>query len=298
MPCPAGGRPIRSRSSGPMPTMTNRSSRRPSGGEHAHRAVAGVHVPHRGLHDVVQRRLELAAGGGRAQRGGEHRRDVHVGGRGAGRAVGRGHGPTVGGLAGTGSGPGTSGRRSARRGRSGTTGEATAGRGPGHGLAEQGLAAGADERRGRRRWVAAVSASKTGRSRTAVRVRPCTPVSAIARSTWASSRSWAARCARTSDARRALERIAVRGVEDADGDDGRLAAGGLAQRPHQGAVAGGRAVDLDDAARGSAGAAAAGAVAAARRPGRGLSARTSTEPADCGSAPGPSPAPGQVGCRS
>ena len=301
MPCPAGGAPIavavlRAHADDHEPVEPAAVR-----GEHAHGPVAGVDVPHRGLHDVVQGRLELTAGGGRAQGGGEHRRDVDVGATGQRPAVGRGHGPTVGGAAGTGSGPGASGRERSGGGRGGVRphGRVVAGRRPGHRLPQQGLAAGPDDdevgalgcgRAVPRRRAARGRRSACGRARRSRR-SPGGPGPRAGRG--------AARCARTSDAARALQRIAVRCVEDADGDDGRLAPRGLAQRPHQGAVAGGRAVHLDDAATGSAGGAAAGGrLQRLDARARGLVRTVDADRPTAAPSPGPTPAPARVGCRS
>ena len=187
------------------------------------------------------------------------------------------------------------GRMRAAVGRSGAAGERR-GRGPGHGLAEQGLAAARPTTTRSAPRVAAVSASKTGRSRTAVRVRPWTPVSAIARSTWASSRSWAAEVGADEHARRALERVAVRRVEDADGDDRRLPARGLAQRPDQRAVARRPSRPPRRPARGSAGAGATGGSRSGSTPGPGT--LPGGRPSGRLRLRCPTPAPGADGCRS
>ena len=71
--------------------------------QHSQGPVSGVHVPDCRLHDVVQRRLEPAAGRGGPEGSGQHRGDAAVAVSGDGdHGVGRGHGPTVGGLAGIG----------------------------------------------------------------------------------------------------------------------------------------------------------------------------------------------------
>ena len=264
------------RPSSSMPATTNRSSRRPSGREHAHGAVAGVHVPDRGLHDVVQRRLELAAGGRGARRrrrapgsdagwsGGRRSTRGRAGSRPDGRRPGRdaeavparrGHAP----------------RARRRRGRTGD------------GLAEQGLATGAHDDE-----VGAAGGGGQGVEDGAVQdggaaCGPWTPVSAMARSTCASRRSWAASWARTRHPGGARQRIAVRGVEDADGHDGRLAAGGLAQRPDERPVGGRPSRRPRRPARGS-----AGGAAAARA---GSTTRRHLPGAGCGVCPGPARLP-------
>ena len=165
---------------------------------------------------------------------------------GGGQGVGRGHGPTVGALAGIGKRSGSAvAVADAVARRSGATGQ-PAGRAGGGPPGGAGSCPARRRRRGRRRGSRRSGPRRPGgrgprsgcaRARRSRR-SPAAPGPRAGRG----RRAWARRRTRLEP----VERIAVRGVEDADGDDGRLPAGGLAQRPDQRPVAGGGAVDLDD----------------------------------------------------
>ena len=97
--------------------------------------------------------------------------------------------------------------------------------------------------------AAAARASKTGRARTAVWLRPCTAGLGDGAQDLRLQPVVHVELGAQRVAVGAGERIALGGVEDADGDDRRLPAGGLAQRPDQRTVGRRRPVDLDEQPR-------------------------------------------------